>query len=313
MQDVTDVVFRQIIAEASRPDVFFTEFTNTDSLFSAGRKITMRNFLFTEKQRPIVGQIWGTDPKRFYQTAQLIQELGLDGIDINMGCPAKAVIQHNSGSALINEPTLAAEIIQATKEGAGKLPVSVKTRIGFDQITTEDWISHLLKQKLAVLTIHGRVAVEMSEKPANWREISRGTQLRNRIAPETMIIGNGDVMSITDGQSKHQDYHVDGIMIARGIFNNPWVFDQNNVEHSTQEKLDLLLKHTTLFTQTWDTSGNKNSHAKPFDVMKKFFKIYASGFNGAAELRRELMTCNNLTEVTDIINNFTKKSIKFVQ
>lgn len=290
MEDVTDFVFREIICEVGKPDVLFTEFTSVDGLTSKGRTETLRRFEFTEKQRPIVAQIWGNDPNKYYEVAQLIHELKFDGIDINMGCPVDMVIKRGCGAGLIKNQKLTDEIIAATKRSANGLPVSVKTRLGYDKIQTEEWISFLLQQKIDALTIHGRTVKELSKIPANWDEIGKAVNLRNTISPNTKIIGNGDVRDHNDTLSKHEQYHVDGIMIGRGIFTNPWVFDKTGKIHDQNESLTLLLKHTKLFEEKWGKIKN-------FDTMKKFFKIYVTGFDGASELRQKLMECKNYEEV----------------
>jgi len=214
MEDVTDFVFHEIIAEIAKPDVLFTEFTSADALFSKGRDKVIRSFMFSEKQRPIVAQIWGTNPEFYFKAAQLITELNFDGIDLNMGCPDKAVNKKKAGAALITNPNLAKELIQAAREGATKIPVSVKTRIGFNEIITNDWITFLLSQNIDELTVHGRIATEMSKGIANWEEIGQVVKLKNKISPKTIIIGNGDVKSHQEVLKKCAQYNLDGIMIG---------------------------------------------------------------------------------------------------
>lgn len=294
MDDVTDTVFRQIVAQTARPDVYFTEFTNCDGLNSKGRDALMNRLQYSQIERPIVAQIWGTNPKTFYQTAQLVQKLGFDGIDINMGCPVRTITRHGACGALIKNPNLAKQLIDATKKGAPNLPLSVKTRIGVDKITTKEWISFLLDQNLAALTIHGRTVKEQSKVPTHWDQIAKAVKLKDRLRPtstHTLIIGNGDVQSYQEALEKAKKYKLDGIMIGRGIFHNPWVFKKGQAyQPSTTEKLQLLLTHTQLFDQTWGKTKN-------FAILKKFFKIYASGFGGAGDLRTKLMQTNSLSEV----------------
>lgn len=297
MDDVTDTVLRQIIGDLYAPDLYFTEFTSVDGMVSEkGREPVSRRLQFTEKERPIIAQIWGSDPEKFFKASQMIKKMGFDGIDINMGCPVKDVVKSGSCSALINNPKRAAEIIQAVKDG-GKLPVSIKTRIGFRKIQTEEWLGFLLEQDLDALIIHGRTAREMSKVPAHWDEIGKVVKLRDQISPKTKIIGNGDIESYQEGLDKIKKYKLDGVMIGRGVFKNLWIFDPANKlpALSIQDRLNQLLKHTGLFVKTW----GKNKH---FPILKKFFKCYISDFEGAAEMRVKFMETNSLEEVEKLIH-----------
>ena len=293
MDDVTDTVFRQIIDDLAPPDLYYTEFTSVDGMLSEqGREPVTRRLQFTEKERPLIAQIWGNDPEKFFKAAQMCAEMGFDGIDINMGCPVKDVVRRGMCSGLINTPDLAAKIIQATKEGAPNLPVSVKTRIGMREIQTEEWLGHILKQDIAALIVHGRTVKEMSKVPAHWDEIGKAVKLRNEIASQTLIIGNGDIESYEQGMEMVNKYQLDGIMIGRGIFKNLWIFDKNGKvpDLTIEERLTQLLKHSRLFVKTWGQN-------KSFAILKKYFKIYISDFEGAAELRVKFMETNNLEEV----------------
>jgi tRNA-dihydrouridine synthase len=294
LDDVTDVVFREMVALAAKPDVFFTEFTNCDALFSKGREITLPRLRYTENQRPIIAQLWGVTPGNFYKAAQLVSELGFDGIDINMGCPDKNVRKAGACSALIDNRSLAAEIIAATKEGSGKLPVSVKTRLGVRAVATEDWISWLLEKELAAIIIHGRTVLEMSDVPAHWDEIGRAVELRNELASETYIVGNGDVMSLPEAHDKVAQYGVDGVMIGRGIFKNLWFFSEATpmINRPMAERLAALRCHVELFLETWGTTKNPAT-------MKKFLKMYVGDFKGASALREELMRLPTLEVLID--------------
>ncbi len=215
-----------------------------------------------------------------------------------MGCPDTAVNKKKAGAALITNPNLAKELIQAAREGAGQMPVSVKTRIGFNEIVTNDWTAFLLSQKIDALTVHGRIAIQMSKGNADWVEIGKVVKLKNQISPQTIIIGNGDVKSYQEVLQKCEQYNLDGVMIGRGVFSNPWVFEKgrSNTTHTTKEYLNLLLKHAKLFTEKW--GGTKS-----FGVMKKFFKMYVTDFAGAVELRQELMKCDHYTQVKDLVRN----------
>ena len=296
MDDVTDTVFRQIVARIAAPDVFFTEFTNADGYCSPGKAMVGRKLKFApiELKIPLVAQIWGSNPDNYYTMAQDLAQQGFSGIDINMGCPVREVVRHGCCSALINDHSRAAAIIEATKAGAGDLPVSVKTRIGFATITTEDWASFLLGFDLAALTLHGRTAREMSKVPAHWDEIAKAVKLRDQLAPDTLIIGNGDVSSRSEASERVRETGVDGVMIGRGIFRNPFVFEAAAAEHSVAQRLGYLLTHLDLFEETWQ--GQKS-----FEIMKKFVKIYISDFDGASELRQQIMVVNTSQAARSIV------------
>lgn len=306
MEDVTDTVFRQIITKCGKlaspdgsrsgPDVFFTEFTNVEGMCSKGRDKVGKRFKFTEVERPIVAQIWGNNPKNYFEVAKLIKTMGFDGIDINMGCPEKSVIKKGSCAALINNHLLAKEIILATREGAGGLPIGVKTRIGIKEIKTEEWASFLLGFSLDALVVHGRTVAEMSDVPAHWDEIGKVVKLRDDMKVKTLIIGNGDVKDLNGAMEKYKKYKVDGVMIGRGIFDNPWLFNKNidPTKISYQEKLELLIEHITLFDKTWGRTKN-------FSIMKKFYKIYVSGMPDANIFRNKLMELNSAQETLEFL------------
>ena len=292
MDGVTDTVFRQIVGSVGSPDVFFTEFVPVDALFSEGRERALRTLKFTEKEKPIVAQLWGTDPEKFYEATKLMVKLGFDGIDINMGCPDKSAVKTGACAALIDNPKKALEIIFATKKGAGKLPVSVKTRIGFKEIQTEKWIANILETKITALTVHLRTASEMSKPPAHWEEMPKIIGLKDKISPETLIIGNGDVRSLKEATYKYKKYTVDGIMIGRGIFENVWVFNESVIPESItpEDKIKLLIKHLELFKATYQGK-------RPFEQMKKFVKCYVNNFKGAVDVREQLMETKSLDEL----------------
>ena len=299
MEGVTDVVFRQIISQIGRPDVFFTEFTNCDGLMSKGRRRVEDALLFSENEQPVVAQIWGLRPENYYKTAQYCREKGFAGIDINMGCPVDTVIKKGACSALIKNHSLAKEIIDATKEGAGDLPVSVKTRIGFDSISLTDWVGFLLQQDLAALTLHFRTVRELSKVPAHWDCLPEIMKLRQELAPKTLIIGNGDVGSLQEVKEKYDLYGCEGIMIGRGIFSNPWLFNTNVLleEVTITDRLDLYLRHIRLFEETWE--GKKNP-----DSLKKFAKTYIQNFPDAGSLREKVVLSKNSTDMQKIIESY---------
>ncbi len=313
MEDVTDTVFRQLISECGRPDILYTEFTSTDGLsHDKGRSKVIHRLEFSETERPIIAQIWGKDPEHYYKVAQDIAARGFDGVDINMGCPVKKIIKQGCCSALIKNPSLASEIIIAVQEGVKHaVPVSVKTRIGFDSIVTEEWSKHLLKHNLAALIIHGRTTRELSKVPCHWEEIAKVPKLRDRISPKTLIIGNGDIFSRQQGLDAISKYGVDGIMVGRGIFKNPWFFNpqysndnlgnifQGQTPITKEERIKLCIKHIRLWDKTWQES-------RGYNILKKYFKIYIQGFNGASAMRSKLMETKSASEAVTILKTTIK-------
>lgn len=299
MDDVTDTVFRQIVGGCAAPDLYFTEFVNVDGLQSPGRPKLLKKIQFTAKEKPIIAQIWGKNPENFRKTASELVQMGFAGIDINMGCPEKTVVKNGCCSALINDRELAGEIIKATQEGvAGKVPVSVKTRLGFNQIDLS-WIEFLLGLNLDMLTVHGRTRKEMSEAPAHWDMIGEVRKLRDRIAPSTIIVGNGDVKSRQQGLELAKMYGLDGIMIGRGVFHDPFVFAENSpwAGYTKAQKLELFAKHVKLFADTW----NKNE--RNAITLNKFCKVYINGFDGAKELREELMAAQSPDKLLKLLQS----------
>lgn len=303
MAGVTDTVFRQIIARRAKPDVFWTEFVSCDGLCSRGREALLCDFQFSDSERPIVAQVFGATPKHFYETARLVVSLGFDGIDINMGCPDKAVVAQGAGAALIRTPKLAREIIEVTKEGiasaGSSIPLSVKTRTGFDRDELETWIPLLLDAKLNALTIHARTKKEMSDVPARWDDVARVVRMAK--GTEMVIIGNGDVRDLADAKQKANETGADGVMLGRAIFGNPWAFDATGKIPTVTEKLRALVEHTRLYEATWGTT-------KSFDLMKKHYKAYANGFSNASDLRVKLMQCRDADEVTNAIEHFLRQT-----
>ncbi len=301
MADVTDAAFRQIILECGRPDVFYTEFVSTDGLCSPGRDRLLKDLLFTDDEQPIVAQFFGAKPQNFYECAKLAKERGFQGIDINMGCPDRKVVKQGAGIGLCKTPELAQEIIQATKEGAGDVPVSVKTRLGLYDVDMQ-WIQNLLDAQIAALIVHGRTMKEMSKVPAHWDIIGEiATMAKEK---STIIVGNGDVASHQDGAEKAERYNLDGIMVGRGIFQNPWIFNTaiNFETISISDRLALLLRHTLLFKELW-------SDTKSFELMKKFYKVYVSGWDGAKELRTHLMNAKDEKQVEEIVSRYLDSKI----
>ncbi len=303
MDQVTSLSFREVFALYGKPDVMFTEFVNVDGLLHPdGQKKLKENLKFTAKQRPMVAQIWGNDPEKFTRAAKLVAKLGFDGVDINMGCPQGKEVALGTCSALIRNPKLAVKIIEAVKKGAGKLPVSVKTRIGYSKMEEmSPWIKTLLRTEIAVLAIHGRTKKEMSKAPAHWDAIAEAVEIRNKLKSKTLILGNGDIKSREEAFERVKESGVDGVMIGRGAFGNPWIFNAKNPQPGIKEKMAALLHHARLF----ETMYKKK---KPFAIMCKHFKAYASGFEGAHELRARLMQAKNYKETRKLVSAFLKNS-----
>lgn len=310
MDDVTDTVFRQIVHANAPADLYMTEFVNVDGLQSPGRPKLLQKLQFAPGEGPLLAQLWGLKPANFYKTAQQIadgtfaRELGLPdgvnfaGIDLNMGCPAKSEVKNGACSALINNRELAVEIIQATQQGAGTLPVSVKTRLGFSAIDLS-WHELLLQQKLNTLTIHWRTRKEMSKVPAHWEYAGDVVALRDRLAPTTKIIGNGDVLTRQQGQELIDRYELDGVMIGRGVFHDPFVFAKRSpwATVTKQEKLALYRRHVQQFAATWQRGERR------LVTLNKFCKVYISDFDGAKELREKLMAAQTASELVAILDN----------
>ncbi len=294
MDGVTDTVFRQIVASVGKPDVFYTEFVPVDALLSRGKEKALRTLKYSKFEKPIIAQIWGTDPEKFYKSAQIIKKLGFDGIDINMGCPKKDEVKNGACSALIKNPKLAAKIILATIKGAEGLPVSVKTRIGFSQIDTAKWVETLLKTPISSLILHLRTVSEKSQPPAHWDEISKAVEIRNKLKSNALIIGNGDVNSLKEAKEKCDQYGIDGVMIGRGIFENVCLFSEK--EFTPKQKIKLLIKHLELFKKVWGDTRH-------FELMKKFVKCYINNFERSSKIREKLMGTKTLDELIQAAKN----------
>lgn len=309
MDDVTDTVFRRVVADCAPPDLYFTEFVNADGLQSPGRPKLLKKLRFTAAERPLIAQIWGKEPENFFKTARqiadgsLAQELGLPeganfaGIDLNMGCPQKSEVNNGTCSALMNDRPLAQELVAAVREGTGgQLPVSVKTRLGFNEVDMS-WIEFLLQQELYMLTIHGRTRKQMSKVPANWELIGAARELRDRLSPQTLIVGNGDVLTRQQGLELAREHQLDGIMIGRGVFGDPFVFapDSPWPNFTPRQRIDLYRRHVELFAATWQ------NRERPVQVLNRFCKVYINGFDGAKELRERLMAASSTDELLEIL------------
>ncbi|MBP6948970.1 MAG: tRNA-dihydrouridine synthase [Candidatus Pacebacteria bacterium] len=311
MADVTDIAFRTMIAKYSKPcgpDVMWTEFVSANGLSSKGREVLKRDLEFGDIERPIVAQLFTADPDTMRESAKLCKELGFDGIDINMGCPDKSIEKQGAGAAHMKDWRNAQKVIRAAQEGAGDMPVSVKTRIGFNTVEFMEWLPKILECNIPVLTVHLRTRKEMSKVPAHWELMPEIVNLVRGMTGElseggTILIGNGDVLSVKDGKEKAKKTGCDGVMIGRGIFGTPWFFNQDVFEKgkTIEEKLTILVEHTKLFEE-------KLCDIKSFAIMKKHYKAYINGFDGAHVLRSELMECENAKEVEEKIHIFLQKN-----
>lgn len=300
MDDVTDTVFRRIVASCAAPDLFFTEFVNVDGLQSPGRSHLLPKIVKKGEKHPIVAQIWGKNPENFAKTADELVEMGFAGIDVNFGCPVKTVVKNSCCSAMILDENRdrAVEIIKAVQKAvAGRVPVSVKTRLGVKEIDLS-WIELLLKQKLNMLSIHARTVKEMSKAEPHWEVFEEIIAMRDKLSPETLIVGNGDILTRSDGLKLAKELKLDGVMIGRGIFHDPYLFAGEKSPWMTmtkQQKLELFQKHVGLFAKTW-----KNRERR-FETLKKFVKIYVNGFDDASELRDKVMQTNSADELIKLI------------
>jgi len=338
MDGITDTVFRTIVKKYGNPDIMYTEFSSVEGICH-GATALLRDFLYEKSQRPIIAQIFGKTPQSFYQTAILLCELGFDGIDLNMGCSAKNVANSGSGAALIETPKLAQKIVNATKKGVedwinGKnlndcvditdkirdeiknrksklpakykdkreIPVSVKTRIGVDEIVTTDWINTLLETKPAAIAVHGRTLKQAYTGKANWEEIAKAAELAKN--SETIILGNGDVKSRQDAEDKAKQFGVDGVLIGRAVFGNPFVFQKKadngpSADNKKSKIFQIALEHAKLFEQTY-----QNNQKYTFLPMRKHLAWYVKGIEGAAKIRSELVRTNSSEEVEVIFKNY---------
>ncbi len=309
MADVTDSAFRHMIAKYSRigepgggPDLLYTEFVAADGLFSDEGRANLLSMLdFDTTKRPIVAQIFSADPQKMEYAARLCKELGFDGIDLNMGCPERNICRQGAGSAMIKTPEQAKKVILAAKRGAGDLPVSVKTRIGWSKNEIETWIPQLLSCNIAAIILHGRTRAEMSKVPAHWDIIARAAEMVKASGKATKFIGNGDVTSLKQADEYIKKYHLDGIMIGRALFGKPWFFDASleDEQPALRKRLEIMLDHTKVFLE-------KLPH-KNFNIMKKHYKAYVSGFNGAKELRIKLMEAERYEDIEREVKHFLKE------
>ncbi len=324
MADVTDVAFRCLIAKYGKPDAIWNEFTSSDAMVMAPdnkkdesgltpHERVFADLKFHKSERPIVAQLFSSNPERMEGAAKMIQDLGFDGIDLNMGCPDRGIVKSGSGAGHITNPKLAVEVIESAMRGAPKIPVTVKTRIGFNKDELETWLPKILKTKPAVVTVHARTKKEMSLVPANWDRVKRAVEIRNEIQndlPEgerTLIFGNGDVKNVEEAFARAKETSCDGVMIGRGIFGKPWLFEnlakgKNHKEPKLEKKLKILIEHITLY--------DKFMSHKNFNIMKKHFKAYVEGFDGAKDLRVKLMESESAKDAILVLKNYLKQETK---
>lgn len=294
MEGVTDIIFREIVDTAGRPDLFYTEFTNVSSYASEkGRANALERLEIREAEKPIIAQIWGKNPEHFSVISSALESLGFSGIDLNMGCPDKNVNRAGGGAAMIRTPELAVECFRKAKESTN-LPVSIKTRLGWSKVEEyKDWLSTLLAEHPAALTVHLRTKKEMSKVPAHYELIPEIIKLRNEISPETKLIINGDIKTKAEALALYEKYpEVDGFMIGRGVFANPYCFTDHIA--TREELMNLLYKHLDLF--------EKHPYGS-FEPLKHFFKIYVNNFPGAAELRAKLMETHSVEEAREVLKD----------
>lgn len=295
MADVTDPAFRKVIAGIAAPHVTWTEFVSADGLFHTRTKGVMkdednplvRDLAFTEGERPVVAQLFGSNPENMEYAAAFAKERGFDGVDINMGCPDQSIERQGAGAAHIKDPARAREIIKAAIRGAAGLPVSVKTRLGFNRMEWEEWLPQVLSEDIAALTLHLRTRKEMSKVPAHWELAPQLASFVRDLRSDVKLLGNGDVMSLDDARAKAAESGFDGIMLGRAIFGNPWLFaGRVAADASREEKLAALLA----LAREFETLRPR----KHFAILKKHFKAFVNGFDGASELRAKLMEADGL-------------------
>lgn len=316
LADVTDPAFRRMIAKYSAhtradgtvggPDIMWTEFVSADGLLRAtgeGQMKLRADLQYDESERPIIAQLFSSNPDYMEYAARLCKDMGFDGVDINMGCPDSSIEKQGAGAAHMKNPERAVEVIQAAQKGAetfeGGIPVSIKTRLGYNTDILDEWLPKILSTNVAAVTVHARTRKEMSKVPARWERVARAVLIRDALGSSALILGNGDTLSLDDARAKAKATGADGVMLGRAIFGNPWLFhgekDASNVP--LKEKLQVMVEHTKLFEELLPH--------KSFAIMKKHYKAYVNGFDGASELRAELMEAKDATEIERIVSHFS--------
>lgn len=307
MEGVTDVVFRQVVARAGRPDLFFTEFTNVSSFASEkGRANALERLDIVTSDNPIIAQIWGKNPEHFAELAKALEGMGFQGLDINMGCPDRHVNKAGGGAAMIKTPDLAIECIRQAKKHTN-LPISVKTRLGFTYIDElREWLTILLKEDLSALTVHLRTRKEMTKVPAHFELIPKIIALKEEVSPNTKLVINGDVRDLRHAKELWVQFpQVDGFMIGRGVFSNPYCFSEH--VPNREELMELLKYHLDLHDLRNVELENRGSKYS-YEPLKRFFKVYLHSFAGASEIRTALMECKNTNEVRKVLG-FQSKTL----
>jgi len=297
MEEVTDTVFRQVVASIQRPDLFYTEFVNVEGVNSQGRDKVQQRLQYDKSEKPIIAQLWGIEPNNYYYVSKFVKDLGFDGVDINMGCSVKKVVSKYNGSGMmIADRGYVKDVIDSVKEGAEGLPISIKTRLGWDSYDL-DWIKFLLEQNLDALTIHGRTATGFRSKKVLWSRITPCVDLRNELGKKTLIFGNGEIQSLKQAKLYAEKFKVDGVMIGRAAITNPWIFSGNE-GIPLKESFEMFKKHILLFKDTW-------GETKDFNVLKKFVKSYIYGFVGSQEIREDLMNTGSIEELLSKVEALT--------
>ncbi|MBR3253732.1 tRNA-dihydrouridine synthase family protein [Candidatus Saccharibacteria bacterium] len=294
MESVTDIAFRQVIAHAGRPDLFFTEFTNVSSYASEkGRWNALERLRIAPSDSPIIAQIWGKNPEHFAEVSGALQSLGFSGVDLNFGCPDKNVNRTGGGAAMIKTPDLATKCYRNARAHT-ELPVSIKTRLGWSQPDEfREWLPMLLREQPAALTVHLRTKKEMSKVPAHYELIPEIIKMRNEISPTTKLVINGDIKDRAHALELHAKYpEVDGFMIGRGVFQNPYCFTDH--QPTREELMELLNLHLDLYEKA-------SSRALSYEPLKHFFKIYVNNFPGASDIRAKLMETHSISEARAIL------------
>ena len=290
MEGVTDCVFRAVVNKAGRPDLFYTEFTNVSSFASErGRHDALERLTVKAEDKPIIAQIWGKNPEHFGELARELEGMGFSGLDLNFGCPDRHVNKAGGGAAMIRTPELAVEVIKQAKENTN-LPVSVKTRLGFTYVDEyKEWI-----------TVHLRTRKEMSKVAAHYELIPEIIKLRAEIAPETKLLINGDIKDLAQIRELHEKYpEIDGFMIGRGVFQNPYCFTDK--APTKKELLSLFRFHLDEYDK-----HVKEVEKYPYEPLKHFFKVYINSFDGASDLRVKLMDCKTTDELRAVLDDYEK-------
>lgn len=306
LANVTDAPFRQHLLQYSKPAVLWTEFVSADGLcHPKGRAALLADLSFQPSEHPIVAQLFTSTPEKMREAAKLAAELGFDGVDINMGCPDKNIMKQGAGASCMKDPVNARALIRAAKEGIQEaeknIPVSVKTRLGFNEDTLETWLPELLAEEPAVITLHARTKKDMSNVPARWERVKRAVEIRDELKSKTLIFGNGDVMSLEDAKKKVAESGADGVMFGRALLGNPWIFDEQKKEITVSEKLEAAMNHTGMFLEFWQKDGQPT---KSFELMKKFYRAYINNFPLAKELRAEMMSKKSFEEIESVVEKF---------